>query len=237
MSTQQYSHNKRIIGDYLVSYGVMQSVYDSCDIIDFFKIGEFKYGFYLADVAGTGDSSVAVMHKLQALINKHCFACLDNKDECLLDPALIVKNINAELYTSQLGKYVTLIYGVLDLKTNILDYTIAGYYPNPIVIDSSFKSKYLFGKGYPLGIIKQATFEKFSVKIEEDNSLIFFSDGILRFLMLSEDKQSKDVQLLNLVSGSHIEIDDILHKLNLTYSSPIIDDIVILTIQRNKHAK
>ena len=232
MSTQQYSHNKRIIGDYLVSYGVMQSVYDSCDIIDFFKIGEFQYGLYLADVAGTGDTSIAVMHQLQGLINKHCFACLEQKENCVLDPAAIVNNINAEIYTGKLGKYVTLVYGILDLKNNTLDYTIAGYYPNPIFVGAKFDAKYLFGKGYPLGILPNATFERFNISIPEHSSIVFFSDGIMRFLMLSEDKESKDNQLLNLVSGAKVEIDGILQKLNLTYSTPIVDDIVILTIQR-----
>lgn len=237
MSTQQYSHIKRIVGDYLVSYGVIQSVYDSCDVIDFFKIGEFQYGLYLADVAGTGDSSVAVMNKLQSLINKHCFACLESKEELNLDPAIIVKNINTEMYSAKLGKYITLIYGILDLKTNTLNYTIGGYYPNPILVDSKFHAKYLFGKGYPLGIVPQATFENFTVPIDPNNSLIFFSDGIMRYFMPGEDSESKDNGLLNLVCSSKVEIDSILQKLDLTYSTPIIDDIVIFTIQRKDKIK
>ena len=237
MGTQQHSHIKRIVGDYLVSYGVIQSVYDSCDVIDFFKISEHKYGLYLADVSGTGSASVAVMNKLQGLINKHCFACLEKQSQCILDPALLVKNINEEMYTAQLGKYVTLIYGVLDLEKNTLNYTIAGFYPNPILVNDKFHAKYLFGKGYPLGILPKADFENFTLQIEPDNSIIFFSDGIMRFFMPGEDVESKDNGLLNLVCSSKVEIDDILQKLDLTYSTPIIDDIVIFTIKRTKKAK
>lgn len=230
MNTQQYSHIKRIVGDYLVSYGVIQSIHNSCDVIDFFKIGELQYGLYLADVAGVGDTSVAVMNKLQGLINKHCFACLE-------DPATTVQNINTEMYSAKLGKYVTLIYGILDLKKNKLDYTIAGYYPNPIFVDSNLHAKYLFGKGYPLGIVPKATFENFSISIEPNDSLLFFSDGIMRFFMPGEDSASKDNGLLNLVCSSKVEIDSILHKLNLTYSTPVIDDIVIFSIKRTGYTK
>ena len=46
---------------------------------------------------------------------------------------------------------------------------------------------------------------------------------------------SKENQLLELLSGIDypIEVNKILQKMNLTYSTPIVDDIVILTIQRN----
>ncbi len=122
----------------------------------------------------------------------------------------------------------------MDLKNNTLNYTIAGYYPNPILVDSKLHAKYLFGKGYPLGIVPKASFENFTVSIEPNNSLIFFSDGIMRFFMPGEDSDVKNNGLLNLVCTSKVEIDSILHKLDLTYSTPIIDDIVIFTIQRNK---
>lgn len=242
---QQYSHNKKIIDGYVISYGVMQSVQSSCDTIDFFKISEKKYGFYLADVAGSSSESIKVMHELQGLINKYCL--VNNKNELKdrqhvgqLVPVEVVKHVNQEMYQLKLNKYVTLIYGFLDLETNVFDYTVAGHYPNPILINAKLEAHYIHGKGYPLGLVQDSQFEKFNVLVEEGSSLIFFSDGILRFLMSSKDQMnnhsiSKENQLLELLSGIDypIEVNKILQKMNLTYSTPIVDDIVILTIQRN----
>lgn len=246
----QYSHNKKIIGDYVISYGLMQSIHSSCDTIDFFKVNEHKYGFYLADVSGSGVESVKTMHSLQDLINKYCHPVDDTskyqKNLKTLVPNQVAKKINQEMHRLKSKEYVTLTYGILDLVSNAFEYTVAGYYPNPILINDKFEAKYLYARGYPLGLIKDANFEKFNVLIEEGSSLIFFSDGILRFLMLAEngshdpnglnqENTNKENKLLKLISedNSKIEVEKILHKLNLNYSTPIVDDIVILIIQRN----
>ena len=139
-----------------------------------------------------------------------------------------------EICKDKLSKYITLIYGILDLQNNKLDYTIAGYYPNPIFVDDKKHAKYLFGKGYPLGLLPQATFERFSIKINPDNALMFFSDGIMRFFMLEDDHAEKDQKLLKLVSDPKMDISDILHKLKLNFETLVNDDIVILNIQRNQ---
>lgn len=186
MNKQQYSHIKRKVGEYTVSYGIIQSINDSCDTIDFFKINDTKYGFYLADVAGQAKSSIAIMNKLQNVINKNCFECLEKQQNCILNPSLIAKAINAEMYTNNLSKYVTLIYGILDISNNNIEYTTAGYYPNPILVtnandNNSRNAKYLFSKGFPLGILQNANFDNLQVKIDKNNSVIFFSDGIMNF--------------------------------------------------------
>ncbi len=237
MKNQQYSHIKRKVGEYTISYGVIQSIHDSCDTIDFFKISDLKYGFYLADVAGPGKNSITTMNKLQQLINKNCFECLENKQECIFNPSLIAKTINIEMYTNNLNKYVTLIYGILDLSTNIIEYTTAGYYPNPIFVTNDLKTKnakYLFSKGFPLGILPDANFENFQIKMEKNNSMVFFSDGIMSFFKPdSNNSKDKDDELLKLTLNANVDISNILENLNLNYSIPIVDDIVILTLQRN----
>lgn len=241
-NNQQYSLIKRKVGEYTVSYGIIQSIHDSCDTIDFFKITDYKYGFYLADVAGQGKNAINIMNKLQELINKNCFECLDQKQECILNPALIAKTINNAMYENNLSKYVTLIYGILDTATNVIEYTTAGYYPNPILLNNNPQikdnkkhkaAKYLFSKGFPLGILKDANFDNFQVKIEKNSSIIFFSDGIMNFFKPdSNNSKDKDDELLNLTIKSNMDISNILQQLNLNYSVPIVDDIVVLTIQR-----
>ena len=234
MSNHQYSHIKKIVKDYVISYGVIQAENSSCDLIDFFKIGDDKYGLYLADVADTGEPAVKVMNKLQGIINKHSFECLENAATSdKLDPAEIVREINREICKDKFSKYITLIYGILDFKQNKLDYAIAGYYPNPILIEGKDQAKYLFGQGYPLGLLPGATFERFTVDVKPGQGLMFFSDGIMRFFMLSEEAGEKDQKLLELVADPQIEISDVLHKLKLNFETLVNDDIVILNIRRN----
>lgn len=237
MNKQQYSHIKKTVGEYTISYGVIQALNDSCDTIDFFKINETIYGFYLADVAGPGKASITIMNKLQELINKNCLECLQNNQEYTFNPSLIAKAINSEIYNRNVNKYITLIYGILNLSNNIIEYTTAGYYPNPIWVteqNTHKHAKYIFSKGYPLGILPNAEFDNFQIKMEKNNAVIFFSDGIMNFFKPDIDNtKNKDDELLKLIINADINISNILEELNLNYSAPTMDDIVVLTLQRN----
>lgn len=233
MDNQQYSHIKRMLGDYTVSYGLIQSLNPSYDTIDFFKINDYKYGLYLADVAGPGDNT-AVINRLQQIINHHCLECLTNKDGCILDPAMVLENINLEMYSEKLSKYVTLFYGLLDLNTNILNYSIAGHYPNPILVDNQLNAKYVLNKGYPLGLVPKANFENYNIKFNANDSLVLFSNGIMNYFKSDSAYKDKSDSLLDLICNSKLDISNILHNLKLDYNTVVVDDIVIFTIQKIK---
>lgn len=235
MSNQPYSHIKKIIGNYAISYGVIQSINNSCDSIDCFKIDDNKIAIYLADLAG-GIDDKATLTLFQDLINTYVVLPGYAKNYNNLEPTKVLESINHSLCLKHLGKYITLIYGILDLSSNVFEYSVAGYYPNPILVGVNIDPKYLVNRGYPLGVLATATFEKFQVNLSEDQSLVFFSDGIMKFFKPNSYEKMQDDALLQLICNCKIDVGNILEKLHLTYSTPVIDDIVIMTITRNNHS-
>ena len=146
-----------------------------------------------------------------------------------------MQQTNLAVYNAKLGKYLTLIYGVLDLESNYFNYSIAGHYPNPILLDQNGHAKYLFGKGFPIGILPNATFEKFTIQIPTNNSILLFSDGIMRFLMPHENMEYRSNYLLNIICNSKAEIRLLLQNLKLNENTPnITDDIAITIINKSK---
>ena len=227
MSIPQHQFTKQVVGNYICSYDIIPSGQHNYDAIEFFKISESKYGLYLVDVAGTGDLSIKAVKKVQELIIQLAIA------EQHLNPESLIQQLNSTIYTAKLGKYLTLFYGVLDLENNCFNYSIAGHYPNPILLDNNNHAKYLFGKGFPLGILPNITFEKFSIPIPINTSIILFSDGIMKFFMPQEDIEYRSNYLLTLICDSKAQIQTLIQKLNLNSATiNILDDIIVTIITR-----
>ena len=62
---------------------------------------------------------------------------------------------------------------------------------------------------------------------------MLFSDGIMRFFKPNNDIAGTDDELLKLICNSKIDVEIILNKINSNHKNPVIDDVVILSIQRS----
>lgn len=232
MSIQQNQQfTQQAIGNYICNYGIIPSTQTGYDIFDFFKISESQYGLYLLDVAGNGQSSKIAAQQTDQLICS--FLQSDQKSLYINNPEILMHQLNSKIYNLKLGKYLTLFYGVLDLTNNCFNYSIAGHYPNPILLDYKGFTKFLFGKGFPLGVLPNTLFEKFSTPIQINEAIIVFSNGIMKQYMPTEDMDHKSDYLLNITYNSKAKINNLLDQLNLNLqSNNIIDDIIIAVINR-----
>lgn len=227
MSTQQ------VIGNYICNYGIIPSTCTGGDAVEIFQISEDHYGLYLLDLSGHGHLIINIVTQIKELILQ--LANAEQKSYFSVNPQELMQQLNTYLYSNKLGKYLTLLYGVLDLKNNCFNYSVAGHYPNPILLNNKGYTKYLFSKGVPLGILKNASFEKFSIPMSVEDAIILFSDGIVKFFMPESDIEDRSNYLLELISQTQAEYSNLLQKLNLqTTTSNITDDIIITIIKRQQ---
>lgn len=227
MSTQQ------VIGNYICNYGIIPSTRTGGDAVEIFQISEDHYGLYLLDLSGHGQVISNIVTQIKELIMQ--LANAEQKSHFSVNPQELMQQLNTYLYSNKLGKYLTLLYGVLDLKNNCFNYSVAGHYPNPILLNNKRYTKYLFSKGVPLGILKNASFEKFSIPMSVEDAIILFSDGIVKFFMPESDIEDRSNYLLELISQTQAEYSNLLQKLNLQKTtSNITDDIIITIIKRQK---
>lgn len=218
-------------GSYHFSHGVNPSLYLSGDFLDYFKITDNKVGFYIADVSGHGASSAFVTVLLKSLIGLSLTRFQLGKDTNILEPNQLLTMLGKELYEAKLGKYLTIVYGVLDLKTHILEYSIGGHYPNPVLVAES-QAKFLEGKGFPVGIMQKSLYQKHSLNLPHYAHLVMFSDGV--FEILSEaNLNHKEKAILEMASKGEISVRFFQEYLKLHENINLPDDVTMLVLSRD----
>lgn len=215
--------------DYAFSHVVIPSLYLSGDFVDYFQITQNKIGFYIADVSGHGASSAFVTVLLKSLVEHFLNDYQLRQDDTILHPEKVLKHLSDDILNAKLGKYLTMIYCVLDLDENKLVYSVGGHYPNPVIWDGQ-QANYLEGSGFAVGIFKDAKFESQTYKLPEEFSLAMFSDGVFE-IMKGADLKAKEKTLLSLVNNSQLGVDDVLSPLGLK-EGECPDDITLLLMNR-----
>ena len=139
------------------------------DWFDFIPLEKGRWGLVLADVSGKGIPAALLMSATRGMLRSMASTC-DS-------PSVILERLNKLLIADfPAGKFVTLIYGVLDPEARTLTFSSAGHL-QPLRIgpqDACFMDS---ERGIPLGI-GAAEFSERVVVLPEGTRLIFYSDGI-----------------------------------------------------------
>jgi len=219
-------------GNYTFSHRVIPSLYLSGDFVDYFEISKDLFGFYIADVSGHGASSAFVTVLIKSYIDQLRENHHIRRDNVIVNPDKVLKIISDNLLDAKLGKYLTMVFGVLDMKKNVLHYSIGGHYPNPILYDGE-NANYLLGGGFAVGIFKDAIFEKITYQLPEEFTLTMFSDGIFE-IMEGKDLYEKENKILALMTNVKDGIKTLLNAFNVKNIENHPDDIALLLINRTK---
>ena len=141
-------------GDY---FGVWQPTSDSLH-------------FCVADVSGKGTPG--------ALIAAMLYASVSTLSASSNSPDLILGNVETIL-RNQLGEghYVTIFYGVFDLKTRILNFVNAGHCP-PILRHADGSIESLSSTRPVLGLMLEAGFRSERLRLLAGDRLLLYTDGV-----------------------------------------------------------
>ena len=168
-------------GRYHIDHKIVPSLYLSGDFVDYFPVDETRFGFYLADVSGHGASSafvtVLLKHMTLQLLQEYQL----HRHKSPVMPSQVLTHINRSLINTDLDKHVTLFGGIVDTQRSTLTYAFGGHYPLPILV-SEGQAAFLEGKGLPVGLFDEATFEDVTIDLPSKFTLTVFSDGILEVL-------------------------------------------------------
>jgi len=185
-----------VLGDYVFSHTVIPSLYLSGDFTDYFTVGEDCVAFFMADVSGHGSSSAFATVLLKNLFARKRSDFLRRDDDSILSPVAMLKQANKELLDLGVGKFATMVVGLLDKKNNSLRYSVAGHLPQPVLVSGS-GARYLRGEGSAVGIMDDSHFEEHLIDLPRRFMLALFSDGILEILppknLIEKEKYFLDV--------------------------------------------
>lgn len=217
-------------GDITAAHKIVPSLYLSGDFIDYGLINDRYLSFYLTDISGHGASSAFVTVWLKQLVRRIIRErrIFHQQDAFQIDAAEWMSMINQELMRSKFGCHLTCFVGILDTHTRQMRYVLGGHLPLPVLVADG-EARFLEGKGKPVGIFKDATWEVFHATLPEKFSLMVFSDGVLEVLP-APDLIGKEQCLLDLMKNNTGDLASIWSSLGLDKLKDMPDDIAVLTL-------
>lgn len=213
------------------AHEIIPSLYLSGDFVDYFRIDEHRVAFYLADVSGHGASSAFVTVLLKFMTTRLLYESKRNGTLPEFKPSDVLGHINRGLLDCKLGKHVTMLGGVIDETTGTLAYSIGGHLPLP-VLHTPEETRFLLGKGLPVGLFQEATYNDHQMALPERFSLTLFSDGIFD-LLPGDNLKEKEHSLPDYVRRAGGTLAGLSEALDLASVTEMPDDIALLVLSRN----
>jgi serine phosphatase RsbU (regulator of sigma subunit) len=219
-----------VLDDYVFSHTVIPSLYLSGDFTDYFTLGDHFVTFFMADVSGHGSSSAFATILLKNLFARKRSDLLRRNDDTILSPVAMLKRANKELLDLGVGKFATMVVGLLDMQDNTLRYSVAGHLPQPVLV-SQEGARYLRGEGSAVGIMEDAHFEEHMIDLPRSFMLALFSDGILEILP-PKNLIEKEKYFLEVFEQTADSPEELVTRLGLDRVETAPDDIAALFISK-----
>ncbi len=174
------------------------------DMLGYSRLDDDHVGFYLLDVSGHGVSSAllsfSVQHSLAISSGASSLVRQDvNGANQAASPLEVVEKLN-HLYCqdSKSALYFTMIYALLNTKTGLLTYTVAGH-PPFVLYRAKQQTAQLIGRdSFVVGMFDFADYQLDTIQLEPGDEVWLYTDGLTEARvgeeMFSEQRLSEEIQ-------------------------------------------
>jgi serine phosphatase RsbU (regulator of sigma subunit)/ABC-type amino acid transport substrate-binding protein len=179
-------------------------------------------------------------HGINAALNTfRLHALLDSEKEFGADPASFLEHLNQRL--SPLlppGQYATMFYGIMDLSRDLLIYAGAATTSPLVFLPGKEQPLVGDGKGYPLGMFDDSTYENREMPFPQGSSLLLYSDAITEG-KTRDDTRLEERGLINVatrclkMAPREQLVRSITGELNRILRMPLTDDLTIVSATRS----
>ena len=141
------------------------------DFYDFIPLDEHQIAIVIGDVCDKGMPAALFMALTYSLVRAEAHRH-DN-------PSSTLRSVNSHLLQiNRSDMFVTLLFGILNTKTQVFSYARAGH-TTPLLLDDHNQVIVLpFGLGQPLGIFDEFAIDTGQFILPDKGSLIIYSDGL-----------------------------------------------------------
>jgi serine phosphatase RsbU (regulator of sigma subunit)/PAS domain-containing protein len=206
------------------------------DYYDFIELADNKLGIVIGDVAGKGLPAAIYM-----TLTKGIFLSFTKTN---ISPKEALIKVNHLLYQSlRRGSFVTMCFAILDNQKNELTIARAGHEPLLYTSDDDSAIKEIKPKGLGLGLeegkIFESDIEEQTIKLNEKDLVIFYTDGVsdsrdssLNNYGIKRIKdfitKNKDLPITQLVTETVLDVR------NFSGSTPQYDDMTLIAVKRQQ---
>ena len=173
------------------------------DFYDYFRLDEHRLGLVIADVSGKGVPAALFTMVTRALLK----SAARNHES----PAYCLSEVNELLsQENDACMFVTLFYGVLDLRDGRLQFSNGGHNPPRIVRGGNGAIEAVPQTGnLALGIVPGHEFNQDEVRLDIGDALFFYTDGITEACNTTDDEFGEDRLDVQLGEKRHSAMGDL----------------------------
>jgi len=156
------------------------AVFVGGDTFNYFSPSPEFLVFYKIDISGHGISAAMLSMSLQSTLGlkRALYGGPITRESSYDLPRVFAENLNKMILENTADHYLTMIFGIVDIKLNQMHYVQAGH-PHPM---SYNKEKDQLTEidvdGFPIGLIENAEYETKHIDYSPGDKFIVYSDGI-----------------------------------------------------------
>lgn len=141
------------------------------DFYDIFLLKDNQVGIVIGDVADKGVPSAIFMARAHALIMAEADLSVTSGE--------VMQAVNRHITRLQKStQFVTVLYGILDLKTRIFSYARAGHEPPLLLHADGGVERLPHSPGMALGLWEKITLDERTILLPQGSTLLLFTDGM-----------------------------------------------------------
>jgi sigma-B regulation protein RsbU (phosphoserine phosphatase) len=202
------------------------------DFFDFFEVTPNHWGLVVADVSGKGIPGALIMAMVRAVLRAEARGSLSPKE--------VLRRVNERVLADTTeGVFVTMTYGVLDLRTRRLRFVRAGHEPLLIIGGRDQQVAEVSAEGIALGLVDDTLFDKneeAEIQLRPGEVALLYTDGVIEAIDQSNKEYGRE-RLINRLQMSEDPtapglIGDIMKDIHqFTLGIPQHDDITMLALR------
>jgi serine phosphatase RsbU (regulator of sigma subunit) len=201
------------------------------DYFDYVRLPDDRIGIIVADVVGHGIAAALLMAKISAE-SRFALATSETAVEA-------ISKMNDSLSGMNLDRFVTLVLGLLDLKSNQMTIVNAGHMP-PILrkaVNGEIVQLAEEESGLPLGILEEFEYESVTIEFAPGDVMVMYTDGINE-AMNAEGNQLTTATMIREMENGQAKTPESVGKLlcdvvaRHSGREPAIDDACLVCIGR-----
>ncbi len=201
------------------------------DFYDFFRIDDEHIGFVIADVSGKGIPAAIFMAVSRTLIRATGIRGV-KPSECIT----YINSLLAEESASNM--FVTVFYGIYNIKTGDVTYTNAGHNPPYVAKADGSIVKLPLSKNIIAGFLKDYQFTEEALQLQHGDTLLLYTDGVTEAVDLDYNEYGEErlEELLKNTSQADCQqlIDAVKADVKVfANGAEQSDDITLLAIKRH----
>lgn len=214
----------------------------SGDFYDFFSLGGGRLGLVVADVADKGLGAAFYMALSLTLLRTYAVeSAIRYTRTYHTRIGAVLETVNERLIQDTNGEmFVTVFYGVLDLRSGKLWYANAGHNP-PFVIrrDRRRRPRPLTRTGMVLGMFEDQRWGRHSLTLEEGDLLVAYSDGLTEAMNAQHDQWGEQRLIQTIRRHQEIPLAELQGQVlaqvhDFMDDAPQHDDITLMLIRRER---